>query len=420
VDLDSGIERAWSTLHAVRDACSRVSDGVMDVGRRKARILVETIEGSYNEALARKETLEQKVYEGVQLMESLLSDFESRAYELRENGIGLNPYEILDEGRRKVDEGLGKAKEAVDAGLDLAWSAAETIEQAIEQALIKARKQGLISIHEIPEAWRINQHIVRGYRFNDTFSGCLRSMFQMSNEFFNIWSHAIGLIIVLSIAFYFYPMSDHFTVSSKTDVFIAGIFFAAAAKCLICSTIWHTCNSIANEKLIARFACVDYTGISVLIAASIMTTEYTAFYCEPGWRWFWIGTTASFGIAGVILPWNPTFNRHDLSWVRLLFYLSLAGTGALPAAQIVYLHGWSWAGFFYAPIAKSLVVYLSGAILYTLKVPERWFPGMFDYVGGSHNIWHVAVLGGILFHYHAMQEFFGKAFLRAMVHCASH
>lgn len=29
---------------------------------------------------------------------------------------------------------------------------------------------------------------------------------------------------------------------------------------------------------------------------------------------------------------------------------------------------------------------------------------MFDYIGGSHNIWHIAVLGGILYHYNAMQH----------------
>ena len=60
-----------------------------------------------------------------------------------------------------------------------------------------------------------------------------------------------------------------------------------------------------------------------------------------------------------------------------------------------------------------LAALVSGAILYAAKVPERWVPGAFDYVGGSHNIWHFAVLGGILFHYTAMQSFFREAFARA-------
>jgi adiponectin receptor len=418
--LDAGIESAWSTLHAIRDSCSRVSNDFLDAGRSKAYILVETLEGSYNDALARAETLEQKAQEGMRIVESLLADFEARAYDLKENGIGFSAstYQLIDEGRRRMDEGIERAKDVVDGGMDIAWRAAESIELAIESALVKARKQGLIMVHDLPDPWRINEYIIGGYRFHDTLAGCLRSTLGFHNEIFNIWSHAIGLLIVLSIAFYFYPMSDHFSISSKTDVFIAGVFFFAECKCLICSTIWHTFNSIAEKKLIERFACVDYTGISVLIAASIMTTEYTAFYCEPFWRWFWLSITAVLGITGTILPWNPTFNRYDLAWLRVSFYCTLAMTGCFPAFQVIYARGWDWGVFFYSPILKSLAVYLGGAILYANHIPERWFPGVFDYVGGSHNIWHVAVLAGILFHYMAMQEFFAKAFLRAFMHCS--
>jgi adiponectin receptor len=389
----------------------------MDAGRRKARILVDILEDGYTDVLGRKETLEQKVLEGLKLMESLLVDYESRAYDLKEHGIG-SAYHLLDEGRHKVNEGLEIAKEVVDEGLDMAWRAAESIEIAVEAALAKAREQGLLKVHELPAPWRINQYIIHGYRFQPSLTGCACSIFTLSNELFNIWSHLIGLIIVLTIAFFVYPMSEHFSLATKTDVVIAGIFFAAACKCLICSTIWHTFNSIAKQSYVERFACVDYTGISVLIAASIMTTEYTAFYCEPFWRWFWIGTTASFGIAGTILPWNPTFNAYDMAWLRVAFYVGLAGTGCFPVVQLIYARGLTWAIFFYSPIFKSLAVYLIGAVLYACRIPERWCPGMFDYLGGSHNIWHMAVLAGILFHYMAMQEFFAKAFMRAFLQCS--
>lgn len=45
--------------------------------------------------------------------------------------------------------------------------------------------------------------------------------------------------------------------------------------------------------------------------------------------------------------------------------------------------------------------------------------GWFDYAGGSHNIWHVAVLGGILYHYLAMQSFFTAAFERGAQECSA-
>ncbi len=97
-------------------------------------------------------------------------------------------------------------------------------------------------------------------------------MFGISNELVNIWSHGLGLVVVLVLAFYFYPASANFHLSTKTDVFIAAVFFFAACQCLICSTVWHVMNSISDSRLLSSLICTDYLGISLLISTSIMTT----------------------------------------------------------------------------------------------------------------------------------------------------
>lgn len=33
-------------------------------------------------------------------------------------------------------------------------------------------------------------------------------------------------------------------------------------------------------------------------------------------------------------------------------------------------------------------VYISGAVLYASRFPEKFFPGKLCYIGQSHNIWH--------------------------------
>jgi len=413
ITFDASISKAYATLQAVRARCSQVSGEVIGVGRRRAKVMVETVESRYQDALTAKESLNEKVHEGIGLLEKLLADFESRAYKMREQGFAGAAGTLMDEGRRVVDGGFERAREVIDEGLERARKATETLEEHIEHAVARARDNGLIKYDDLPIPWRINPHIVKGYRFTESKVECVRSMFNISNELVNIWSHAIGLLIVLAIAFYFYPTSVNFSNSTKTDVFIAAVFLFAACKCLACSTIWHTMNSVADQNLMERFACVDYTGISLLIAASIMTTEYTAFYCEPVSRWIYMTATAILGIGGVILPWHPTFNRADMAWARVAFYVTLGATGFAPVAQLNLTRGRAWAWEFYLPIAKSITVYVAGACIYASKVPERWCPGAFDYIGGSHNVWHFCVLGGILFHYVAMQEFFAKAFLRA-------
>ncbi|KAI9704081.1 MAG: hypothetical protein M1836_006942 [Candelina mexicana] len=416
--LDAGINRAYATLDAVRDSCSHMSGEFIGAGRRRAKVLVETVEGRYNDVLATRDTLEQKVQAGIRLMEGILADFEARAHTMREAGFGGMAEGLMDEGRRRVDEGLERARGVVDEGIERARRAREALRENVESAIRRAKEHRLISYEDLPQPWRVNPHILRGYRFTESKLDCVRSVVMVSNESVNIWSHAIGLMIVLAIALYFYPTSVNFSLSSKTDVFIAATFFFAACKCLVCSTMWHIMNSIAEQKLMERFACVDYTGISLLIAASIMTTEYTAFYCEPISRWIYLLSTAVLGVLGVILPWHPTFNRADMSWARVAFYVSLGATGLIPVIQLNLTRGAEWTSYFYAPVFKSMAVYLLGAVVYAAQIPERWWPGGFDYVGGSHNLWHLAVLGGILFHYLAMQEFFGDAFERAQDECS--
>jgi adiponectin receptor len=404
----------------VRARCSQVSGEVIGEGKRRAKVMVETVETRYYDVLAAKETLNEKISTGIGLLEGILSDFEARAYKMREQGFAGAAGSLMDEGRRVVDGGFERAHEIIDEGIERAKKAAESLEEHIQSAIARARENGLIRYEDLPIPWRVNPHIVKGYRFKESKIECVHSMFGISNELVNIWSHAIGLMIVLAIAFYFYPTSVNFSNSTKADVFIAAVFFFAACKCLVCSTMWHTMNSVADQTLMERFACVDYTGISLLIAASIMTTEYTAFYCEPLSRWVYMTATATLGIGGVILPWHPTFNRSDMAWARVAFYVTLGATGFAPVLQLNLTRGGAWAWEFYAPIAKSITVYLVGAIVYASQVPERWFPGAFDYIGGSHNLWHIAVLGGILFHYVAMQEFFAGAFLRAENGCAAY
>ncbi|KAM7206958.1 HlyIII domain containing protein [Rhypophila sp. PSN 637] len=405
--LDSSITAALATVQAVRERCSEVSEGVMDAGRRRLESMVEAMENGYQEAMNAAGSLNEKAKVGIELLDSMLEDLENQAAKLREKGLANAAESLMAEGRRVMDEGIERAVHA-----------AESLEEHVQRAITRAREHGLLRYEDLPIPWRVNPHITKGYRFSETKLGCVHSAFGFHNELVNIWSHGIGLILVLAIAFYFYPTSVNFSLSTGPDIFIAAVFFFAACQCLACSVIWHTMNSVADVNLISTFACVDYTGISLLIAASIMTTEYTAFYCEPISRCVYMATTAILGVGGVILPWHPKFNGADMAWARVAFYVGLGATGFLPMLQIGMTRGWANVLEFYAPIGKSILVYVCGALVYASKVPERWCPGMFDYVGGSHNLWHIAVLGGILFHYSAMQDFFSGAFLRAQSGCS--
>jgi hypothetical protein len=43
-----------------------------------------------------------------------------------------------------------------------------------------------------------------------------------------------------------------------------------------------------------------------------------------------------------------------------------------------------------------------GAVTYACRIPERWYPGKFDIMGHSHQLWHAAVVLAAWVHYCAM------------------
>ncbi|KAF3915808.1 hypothetical protein ABW21_db0203874 [Orbilia brochopaga] len=395
--IDQQLETTYETLQQIRSECSRVSDEMVARGRRKARLVVDILEASYNDALVATGVLESdvtaKAQAGLTFLREKMIEFDSRV-------------------QASMDRKLMRAKHTIEQAVEGASELAESIERAIT----KAREGKLLAYADLPTPWKVNSYILSGYRFSEKKLDCVLSAFtHIHNETCNIWTHFLGLILVLTLAFYLYPTSQNFAYHTTADRYINALFFIAAAKALACSTIWHTMSSIAELSTMERFACVDYTGISLLVAASILTTEYAAFYNEPVSRTAYMSFTVVLGTIGVIFPWRPIFNRTDYRGFRVMFYVCLGASGFLPLAQLLYTRGAAWCMGFYLPLFKSLLVYLSGATVYAYRIPERWRPGMFDFVGGSHNLWHLAVVGGVWFHWMALQQMFSDAFERTGV-----
>ncbi|KAF3937602.1 hypothetical protein ABW19_dt0202644 [Dactylella cylindrospora] len=393
--LDQQLENTYNTLSTIRSECSRVSDEMVARGRRKARVIVEVLESSYQEALIAKGAWENDFHEkakaGLAFLTEMVVEFDQRM-------------------EASMDRKLLRAKQKIEAAMEGANELAENIERAIK----KAREGKLLSYADMPAPWKVNSHILSGYRFSEKKLDCVLSAFtHIHNETCNIWTHLLGFFFVLTLAFYLYPASTNFSIHTTADNYINALFFIAAAKALACSTIWHTMSSIAELSTMERFACVDYTGISLLVASSILTTEYAAFYNEPISRTLYMSFTVILGTVGVIFPWRPIFNRTEYRGFRVMFYVSLGASGFLPLAQLLYTRGPAWCASFYLPIFKSLGVYLAGATVYACQIPEKWRPGMFDFIGGSHNLWHLAVVGGVWFHWTALQGMFVDAFERA-------
>lgn len=297
-------------------------------------------------------------------------------------------------------DGVQNLNERFQSGTEWFEKTLKKIEDMhIERSLARARDR-LLNVEEMPVAWRSNPHVASGYKFCRNYMECLKSTVQLHNETCNIWTHLVGLMVMVWILFWHLPNTELWKEVRGVDRIPMLVFLFAAIKCLGCSVVWHTFCNIRHHHVHTRMACVDYTGIMNLITASILTTEYAALYCHLNVRNAYIAFTTVCGIFGAVFACHKSFN--DYLGLRVTFFVTFALCGAIAGFHAMAYEGVLPILNLYLPVIKSLLCYGLGVVVYASRFPERFCKNNFlNYVGMSHNLWHIAVFGGIYYHYKA-------------------
>ncbi|KAH8555696.1 hemolysin-III related-domain-containing protein [Umbelopsis sp. PMI_123] len=276
--------------------------------------------------------------------------------------------------------------------------------------------QRLLSFHELPMEWQENQYILTGYRFYQSNRACLKSIFALHNETMNIWSHLLGFIFFAGLGIY--AFNKQFPEATTNDRAITLTFFLAALKCLICSSIYHTFICHSKHAIKSFTATLDYIGISILITASVLMTEYYSYYCRPVAKFRYMLFTALVGSTGIVMPMFHFWDTKPFRPVRIGVFLLMAFSSAVPVVHITFLNGFGNTWDFLKPVWYSVAMYLFGVAIYANRFPEKMYPGRFDFAGlHSHAIWHIFVCLGIYFHYRASLHFYAQ---RYTFGCAMH
>ncbi|OBZ89621.1 Uncharacterized protein C30D11.11 [Choanephora cucurbitarum] len=390
-----------------------------------------------------------KIKEAYELLDSLGQEWEERrqqAVELLQQDPIMTPPDLLSamkELSKKYHEldlhaftGNNDGSEMIDDTIDAFMLKVEELDSKIADALGRADKMRermeekilevagaanekfdklkfamsfgttrLLLYDELPAPWQNNQYIRSGYRFLGSAADCWYSLFYFHNETGNIWTHLLGFIALFSIGVYELFFSELMNSIPIKDRAVFLVFFLAACKCLMCSTVWHTLSGINNIKVYKQVACLDYVGISVLICASIILCEYYGFYCDDAIRNTYISFTSTLAVIGVSMPFQDWFDKHERRWLRIAFFIALASSGVFVIAHLAVVRGAHATFSWLAPVFKSILCYLAGVVVYGNQFPERFWPGKFDRLGHSHQFWHLFVCGGIWFHYQAALQF---------------
>ncbi|CAG8704947.1 7822_t:CDS:2, partial [Ambispora leptoticha] len=162
---------------------------------------------------------------------------------------------------------------------------------------------------------------------------------------------------------------------------------------LVCSVMYHVFIHCAHIPVMKCAATFDYIGISLLITASILITEYYSFYCSPLVCCFYMIFTSLAGLVPIMC--SILFKWWDTKPYRLYrvgMFVMLGSSGIFPLTHLIHLHGVVHTWHFVSPIISSIAAYLTGVWIYANRFPERKWPGKLDRFGiHSHSVWHVFV-----------------------------
>jgi len=236
-----------------------------------------------------------------------------------------------------------------------------------------------------------------------SFRACFKSVFRIHTETGNIWTHLLGCVAFIGVAVYFLTRPSIEIQMQEKIVF--GAFFLGAIICLGFSFAFHTlcCHSETVGKL---FSKLDYCGIALLIMGSFVPWLYYGFYCHYEHKLVYLSFVLVLGIMSIVVSLYDKFSEPNLRPLRAGVFASFGLSGIIPAIHYGLMEGW------FSKITRNSLgwlilmglLYILGAVFYALRVPERFYPGKFDLVFQSHQIFHVLVIAAAFVHYHGISE----------------
>lgn len=202
-------------------------------------------------------------------------------------------------------------------------------------------------------------------------------------------THFIGMLMAIFAAVPLIIKAAH----EPGRIYLVSIIIYAASLILLyaASTTYHTFNR--SERVNTILKKIDHMMISVLIAGSYTPICLLVLGGKRGL--ILLAIVWSFAIVGILIK---AFWVYCPRWVSSLLYIGMGWTCVLAFTQI--LNSMSTAAFLW--LLAGGVIYTVGGVIYALKLP------LFNLKHknfGSHEIFHLFVMGGSACHFVVMYVF---------------
>ncbi|XP_077450949.1 membrane progestin receptor gamma-B [Stigmatopora argus] len=257
----------------------------------------------------------------------------------------------------------------------------------------------VVTINQVPEEFH-EDSIISGYRYpHSSAMDCILSLFQLTNETLNIWTHFLPtwyfLWKLVSVVL-MQTVWQHYFIWPLVVLIISSCIYPLASTCA------HTFNSMSPR---ARHMCFyfDYGALSLYSMGSAIA--YSAYVFPDKW----VNNILHQSFIPVSLL-NSIICTSLACYSRFPECQRPGFTKALRIAAFAYPYLFDSIPLLYRVFLcegdgctdndanvfhKTHIVFatLTG-FLFATHLPERLAPGSFDYIGHSHQLFHVfGVLG---------------------------
>ena len=258
---------------------------------------------------------------------------------------------------------------------------------------------------EMPKGLR-EPFIKSGYRrAYSTPWQCLKSLFYLNNESFNVWSHILATCYFLVR----YGMAALTQCNSLLDTFNLPLFASAFGTLMLFSTssTAHLLSSMSESGYKICFF-FDYAAVSLFAFTS---TQAMFFYVRPmNTQWIIFESPSLYLCLAALFSFLLTYGccKTDAAvnkfstLLRTLSALVSWVFSTLPFIVGVTLcscHATSSSCRALSACSSESVSYYLRHVFYTIlagfmyssRLPERRFPGRFDLIGNSHHFLHLCI-----------------------------
>ena len=250
-------------------------------------------------------------------------------------------------------------------------------------------------LFQVPENFK-EVYILSGYRSPRSSPWqCLASVFAATNETLNFWTHFLP-----AIYFWWQMQTALSAISSDPEyAFPMCVFMVSICIFPIMSAVAHIFNTMSDRS---RHICffLDYAALGLYVVGSgigYRAYMFPKFFMNTWYSDVYLYLSLALGVVSLVvacesrfLPQGPRKKAmRMLGFAVPYFFISFPLMCRILLCEAPEC---SWSALFY--LKRHFTFAFISAVLFATHVPERLYPGRFDIIGHSHQLFHLCSVMG--------------------------